>query len=115
MLENKIEHMRELPVGVFSDYIGEPLKQKVAHLYPPTQTQSQKPSTPAPKLYLSDECCICYGNFDGSIKQVILTPCNHDLCAECCKKEFFEYKRNVCPKCQTAVDIEQLKKTLRSV
>ncbi len=109
-LLDKIGRTSELPVGVFSEYIGERLKQKVAHLYSPTHTQSQQPIAPPIKLYPSEACCACLENFDGNnVVKVYLYPCGHDMCKECSRDHFFKFKKDNCPHCRARVDKERLR------
>ena len=115
-LIDKISRTGELPVGIFSQFIGQPLKQKVAHLYSPTHTQSQQPIAPPMTLHPSEECCVCLLDFDGAdVKQVFLSPCGHDICAVCSQEHFIERKHKTCPLCRTNIEIEKLKKTLSGI
>lgn len=103
-LIDKVSRMSEIPVGFMNAYMGQSLKEKLSHV----GTQIPKPA----KLYPSTECCICYQEFDGSVEQLFLVPCGHDLCKHCCKAHFFDHSNKYCPKCRATINISALRETL---
>ncbi len=104
----KIMNIRELPPGILSEYIGNSLRRKVSHI----ESAAKPPVETHQNLYPSEECCICYSAFDGSVEQIFLVPCGHDLCKDCCKSHFFKFNNRTCPQCRTTVNKEQLQNAI---
>jgi hypothetical protein len=65
---------------------------------PTCRTQVQKTEP----VYLSEDCCICFGNFKtDNLVRAILKPCGHDMCKPCTERWFAANK--TCPSCYANV------------
>lgn len=101
---DRISRMREIPIGFLLEYTGRALQDKLAYV-----TNYDTPTQPQTTLYPSSECCICFDEFDGTVEQVFLYPCGHDVCKSCCRQHFFEHYNKTCPKCRANVNINKLR------
>lgn len=108
-LIDNMSRMSEIPIGYFNNYMGQSLRDKLSHI---GGGSTQPLTVSSEKLYPSTECCICYQEFDGTVQQIFLSPCGHDLCKECCKSYFFNAKGTQCPQCRATVNITALRDAL---
>lgn len=93
--------------GSLRDYFGnERIKDRVwraKEQYDQQKREEAKRSAAhAFRTYPSDECCICYTDFQH-IARIFLHPCGHDLCVSCAKSLAARSAEMNCPQCRAIV------------
>lgn len=101
--------------GAFKPYVGNALVEKVNQLCNQFDTPYIAPKQPQlciQKLYTEKDCRVCFETFSSQVVRIYLKPCGHDICVDCARKHFIDYKNNTCPACRRAVDRHELEKSL---
>lgn len=63
-------------------------------------------------VYASQDCCVCTENFND-VQRIYLTPCGHDICADCAYTWFFTQQKTSCPLCRSTINKIDLANALR--
>lgn len=114
-MKNMYANADTLLSGTFAPFVGTALREKVYQLCNQFDTPYQRPAQPQPAvqqpvLYTEKECRVCMEPFSNTVIRMYVMPCGHDICTECARKHFVEYKHDACPACRQTVnrtDLEQ--------
>lgn len=116
-----ITNSANLDAGCLANYMGAPLKARMHELVkeelkkvpgPSFVNPSPKPQ-PKPPVYISKECPVCYGDFNDTLKRMMLS-CGHNLCADCLKEWYHEKGEKVsCPICR--IKISNIKELIKEI
>lgn len=119
-----IQQKGTLDMEELAGFLGKPLKKAIKERAKqikhqnstapvPSNNPAQQQNAPA-KIYPSEECCACFESFE-KVTPVFLSPCGHDMCAECACEWFFgEHSKTSCPKCRSTVNLSQLAQAIQA-
>lgn len=100
-----VNRSSELTSGVFSNYVGVPLVNKVRDMLKREINNALEHSKPKPSLYSTDECPICFRDFTSNVKRLFLT-CGHNICVDCLRSWYNETGTRVsCAICRAPINI----------
>lgn len=96
-----------LDTGVFTNYFGVPLINKINEIIKKElKNSSNQVQAPKPTLYSTQECPVCFDNFDNKTVKRLFLHCGHNLCTSCLIKwHNAKNSKLTCPLCRAPINI----------